>query len=74
MNGDITYIEVEAPNGDFSIYTFRPYEATNSIIFKLLIFLVGFVAGFIFKIILRKMYKKKKQKKLKKAAKKESNS
>ena len=73
-DGDITYIEVEAPNGDFSIYTFRPYEATNSIIFKVLIFLVGFIAGFIFKILLSKMYKKKKQKKLKKAAKKESNS
>ena len=70
-DGDITYIEVEAPNGEFSIYTFRPYEVTNSISFKVVIFLIGFIAGFIFKILLRKICKKKNQKKLKKQ---ESNS
>ena len=54
---DTVYIRVIAPNGDYAIYTLRPYKFTNSLWFYLLLILVGFILGLYFKKILKKLCK-----------------
>ena len=54
---DIVYIRVIAPNGDYSIYTLRPYKFIYSIWFYFILILIGFILGIFFKKILRKLCK-----------------
>ena len=54
---DIVYIKVQAPNGDYAIYTLRPYKFVYSIWFYILLIFIGFIFGLFFKKILRKILK-----------------
>ena len=53
----VYYIKVEAPNGNFSVYTLRPYSIIYSIWFYIVLVFVGFILGIFFKKILKKMCK-----------------
>ena len=54
---DVVYIKVEAPNGDFAVYTLRPYKFIYSIWFYFFLIFVGFILGIFFKKIIKKLCK-----------------
>ena len=54
---DNVYIRVIAPNGEYAIYTLRPYKFIYSIWFYILLLVIGFIFGLFFKKICKKLIK-----------------
>ena len=61
--GDTYYVKVEAPNGNYRIYTLKPYKFYTSLWFETAIFILGFASGYIFRIVYKKWRKKASKKK-----------
>ena len=61
--GDTYFVKVEVPNGQYRIYTLKPYKFYNALWFEITLFVVGLITGYILRIIYKKWRSKAKKKK-----------